>query len=153
MEYVGEKFIITKELSMVLRAVGTHQSYWGKWSVRRLLQWFGCRLLPHPFLHYPPAPTENHSSDYNSNCHVNHQSPWLSIESCPKLIKSYPERILKLKKKNIHLHFPLFKIIILHTMSIERVSPFRGVTCSAFIFLESWKKSHFFLGVFLIIGP
>ena len=27
MEYVGEKLIITKELSMVLRAVGTHQNY------------------------------------------------------------------------------------------------------------------------------
>lgn len=152
MGYVGEKFIITKERPMVLQAVGTHQNSWGKWSVRRLLQWFWCRLLPQPFLHYPPAPPENHSSDYNSNCHVNHQSPGLSIQSCPKLIKSYPERIPKLKK-NTHLHFSLFEIIISHTMSIERVFPFRGVTCSAFIFLESWKKSHFFLGVFLTIGP
>ena len=149
---MGEKFIITKELSVVLQAVGTHQNYRGKWSVRSLLQWLWCRCLPHPFPPLSPSPHWKPQLWLQFQLSCQSSIPMAFHRVMPQINKIISRKNTEVKKKT-HLHFPLFKIIISHTMSTERVFPFRGVTCSAFIFLESWKKSHFFLGVFLIIGP
>lgn len=155
LKYISKRFIIIKEPLkswFLRRGANQNQRVSEVSSVKRLLLWFWCGLLPHPFLHYPPVPTENHGSDYYANGHFSDQSPQLSIESRPKLITSHPKRTWKFLKST-YLHFILFQIITSHTTGSQRFPPFRWVTCSAFIFLGSWKKSHFFLGLFLMIGP
>lgn len=73
-------------------------------------------------------------------------------EPHPRIIKSHLERTQKLKW-NTDLYFPCFLIIISYITGHQSFFSIRWVTCSTFIFFESWKKSHFFLELFLIIGP